>query len=85
MYGISRWCLRTACLAAWANVVMLVLLVWPTSLVGVAMVVFHWRGKIKRLTTLGSARWATLRDLRVAGMLDANSGLILGRFQGEEE
>lgn len=85
MYRISRWFLRVACLTAWANATLLVLLLWPTSLVGIAMVAFHWRGKVKRLTTLGSARWATLRDLRAAGMLDAESGLILGRYVGDGE
>jgi type IV secretion system protein VirD4 len=34
----------------------------------------------KRLTTLGSARWADASDLHKAGMLDAKSGLILGRL-----
>src|ERR1700728_257364 len=34
----------------------------------------------KRLTTLGSARWADASDLHKAGMLDAQSGLILGRL-----
>jgi type IV secretion system protein VirD4 len=38
------------------------------------------RGVRKRLTTLGSARWADAEDLRAAGMLDARSGLILGRM-----
>jgi type IV secretion system protein VirD4 len=34
----------------------------------------------KRLTTLGSARWADAGDLGKAGMLTARSGLILGRL-----
>jgi type IV secretion system protein VirD4 len=34
----------------------------------------------KRLTTLGSARWADASDLNKAGMLDAESGLCLGRL-----
>lgn len=34
----------------------------------------------KRLTTLGSARWADAGDVSKAGMLDAKSGLILGRL-----
>jgi type IV secretion system protein VirD4 len=34
----------------------------------------------KRLTTLGSARWADADDLGKAGMLNARSGLILGRL-----
>jgi type IV secretion system protein VirD4 len=38
------------------------------------------RGARKRLTTLGSARWADAADLRAVGMLDARSGLILGRM-----
>jgi type IV secretion system protein VirD4 len=37
------------------------------------------KGVRQRLTTLGSARWADIEDLRSAGMLNANSGLILGR------
>ncbi len=34
----------------------------------------------KRLTTLGSARWADAGDLSKVGMLTAKSGLILGRL-----
>ena len=34
----------------------------------------------KRLTTLGSAKWADADDLGKAGMLTAKSGLILGRL-----
>ncbi|HVX10251.1 MAG TPA: type IV secretory system conjugative DNA transfer family protein [Pirellulales bacterium] len=43
------------------------------------VIVVHCRKKKNRLTTLGSARWAGSEDLRRAGMLDADSGLILGR------
>ena len=35
-----------------------------------------------RLTAFGTARWANVDDLRAAGMLDANSGLIIGRVMG---
>jgi len=35
--------------------------------------------RYERLTTLGSARWASGDDLRRAGMLGAGKGLILGR------
>lgn len=45
----------------------------------VVIIVVHCRKKKNRLTTLGSARWAGSEDLRRAGMLDADSGLILGR------
>src|ERR1700721_608987 len=34
----------------------------------------------KRLTTLGSARWADADDLGKAGMLSARNGVILGRL-----
>ena len=34
----------------------------------------------KRLTTLGSARWADTEDLRKAKMLSAKRGIILGRL-----
>ena len=34
----------------------------------------------KRLTTLGSARWADAEDLGKAGMLTAKNGLTLGRL-----
>ncbi|HWB14095.1 MAG TPA: type IV secretory system conjugative DNA transfer family protein [Pirellulales bacterium] len=45
------------------------------------LVVCIWRASKRRVrrTTLGSARWAGVNDLRRAGMLDADSGLILGR------
>lgn len=45
----------------------------------VVIIVVHCRKKKNRLTTLGSARWAGAEDLRRAGMLDGDSGLILGR------
>jgi type IV secretion system protein VirD4 len=38
----------------------------------------------KRLTTLGSARWADSDDLYYAGMLAARSGLILGRLMDRQ-
>ncbi len=41
----------------------------------------NW-GEYQRLTSFGTARWANVDDLRAAGMLDANSGLIIGRVMG---
>ena len=84
MYKLSRWCLRISCVVAWANVACLVLLMWPISLVVLAIFVIRIRGKYREWTTLGSARWATLRELEKAGMIDSDHGLILGRFAGEE-
>jgi type IV secretion system protein VirD4 len=42
---------------------------------------YHMAVRRKRLTTLGSARWADAEDVRGAGMLDSRSGLILGRLE----
>jgi type IV secretory pathway TraG/TraD family ATPase VirD4 len=84
MYGFSRWCLRISCLAAWANVACLTLLTWPVSLVVIAMFILRRKWKSREWTTLGSARWATVRELERAGMIDADRGLILGRFAGKE-
>ena len=40
-----------------------------------------WRGRqAKRLTTYGSSRWSSTKDLKQAGLLDA-SGIFLGRTQ----
>jgi hypothetical protein len=84
MYEFSRSCLRVSCLAAWANVVCLTLLMWPVSLVVLAIYILRIRGKFRDWTTLGSARWATLLELEKAGMIDVENGLILGRFASEE-
>lgn len=56
-------------------------LMYPIFVLAVVLVIIvvHCRKKKNRLTTLGSARWAGPEELRRAGMLDADSGLILGR------
>jgi type IV secretory pathway TraG/TraD family ATPase VirD4 len=46
----------------------------------VAAVLYVAKGAGKRLTTLGSARWADAEDLRKAKMLSAKRGIILGRL-----
>jgi len=47
---------------------------------GAAVAGSLWRSRQSRLvTTYGSARWATTRDLRAAGLLD-DAGMFLGRF-----
>lgn len=53
-----------------------------SGLVGCGAAVFGslWRARQRReVTTYGSARWATRRDARLAGLL-ANRGVFLGRF-----
>ncbi len=52
---------------------------WPVIIgIIITAIIAAKKGYI-RLTTLGSARFADADDLRRAGMLDADSGLILGR------
>jgi type IV secretion system protein VirD4 len=55
---------------------------WPTSavVVGILFLAVVMKRGYRRLTTLGSARWAEESDLRRAGMVGASSGLILGRL-----
>jgi len=57
-------------------------IVWPASgwILALLAVTCFARRKHSRLTTLGRARFAEERDLRSAGLLDAKSGLILGRY-----
>ena len=54
---------------------------WPAIGVVVMFSLTYWVAKKRRkpLTTLGSAKWADVEDMRWAGLLDAGSGLILGR------
>src|SRR5581483_9253458 len=53
---------------------------WPVLLGLIIWAFVEAKRKYTRLTTLGSARWADCDDLRRAGMLDAKTGLILGRI-----
>jgi type IV secretion system protein VirD4 len=63
------------------------IITWPASAIMVGVVVFVRlaQRRRQRLTTLGSARWAEERDLRRAGMIGANSGLILGRTPSKKK
>jgi type IV secretion system protein VirD4 len=48
---------------------------------GAAIVMSLWRARVQtHVTTYGSARWATARDLAHAGVLTAN-GVVLGRWE----
>jgi type IV secretion system protein VirD4 len=60
---------------------------WPLSGIVLALAVLGKIGhrSIGRLTTLGSARWADIDDLRQAGMIGTSSGLILGRVAGRSQ
>lgn len=81
MYALSRLLLMIAVLCGCYFLAIMVATTWPLSglmlLVGVAA---HFTRKgYGYLTTLGAAHWADVRDLRRAGMLGGESGLILGR------
>jgi type IV secretory pathway TraG/TraD family ATPase VirD4 len=85
MYRVSRLLLIVAVIATWVAVAELAILAWPLSpllLLGVA--VRRMRKRIYFTTKLGSARWAEARDLKAAGLLNADTGLILGRLLSEE-
>ena len=60
---------------------MAIVLFWPCSFVVIlaGIVANILRRSPERLTSLGSARWTEENDLTVAGMLQAESGMILGR------
>lgn len=80
MYLLARLFTMVACIAMWIAVGELIVLTWPISVLFVLGIVVRRKAKRKSLTTLGSARWANKQDLQAAGMLDADSGLILGRL-----
>lgn len=83
MYRLSRWMLELSVVCGAYSLALMALLGWPWSgvlMLGAAVAVaFKWN--IRRLTTLGSARWADERDLTNAGMIHSKTGLILGRIQ----
>jgi hypothetical protein len=87
MYRLSRHLLVVACLASWLVLGELILLAWPASFVLVAVIVIGRcrNRKRKQLTTLGSARFANKKDVQDAGLLYADTGLILGRLISGEE
>ncbi len=84
MYGLARLLTMLGVLVSIYCVAVIVALGWPGSaavlgILALGYVIRRGRGP---LTTLGSARWASEEDLRRAGMLDADSGMIIGRSQG---
>lgn len=82
MYRFSRLFLIFALLACGYSIALFTAMYWPQSgsvLAGIVALYFRGRGR-REWTTLGSARWENHRNLRRAGMLDADSGLILGRL-----
>jgi type IV secretion system protein VirD4 len=81
LYRISRGLLQLAVVIGFLFLCLAGLLYWPLALVFLgASLCKKITQRHQRWTTLGSARWANEEDLSRAGMLDATSGLILGKF-----
>jgi len=55
---------------------------WPAAIIGIGLVLARVAKKKRQLFAHGTARWCDTSDLERAGMLDAGSGLILGRVNG---
>ncbi len=82
MYKLSRLLLIIGVALGFYAFAILAMLGWPwiPAAIGfIAVLVAAKQGRVY-LTTLGSARWASERDLWRAGMIGASSGLILGRI-----
>jgi type IV secretion system protein VirD4 len=85
MYKLSRLMLILSVVAGLWSLVIFALLSGGWGFIGLALVLltlFAKRG-YQALTAFGTARWAEVADLRAAGMLDAKSGLIVGRVGGD--
>lgn len=83
MYQLSRLLLIMAVLAGLYSLAIIVSLGWPGTGFMLALVGFGYRARRRRhirLTTLGSARFVEETELRRTGMLNVQSGLILGRL-----
>jgi type IV secretion system protein VirD4 len=80
MYVLSRLLLVIGVAAGGYCAAIATVVCWPASgiIIFVCLAGHVYRKRNVRLTTLGSARWSEEQDLR--GMLDADSGLILGRL-----
>ena len=82
MYWLSRMLLIVAVLMGLYSLIVIVAVAWPATgwILAILAVMRFARKGYTHLTTLGSARWAHEKELRRAGMLNAKSGLILGRL-----
>ncbi len=84
IYKLSRLMLILSVAAGIWSVLIFALQLGGIGYIGIAIALFALYAKrgYGRLTAFGTARWANVDDLRAAGMLDANSGLIIGRVMG---
>lgn len=80
MYRLSRLLLIVGVIALFYCSLVIASIVWPAAgwLVVSAAAAYGLRQRAPPLTTLGSARWASEDELRDAGMIGGNEGLIIG-------
>ena len=85
MYKLSRLMLMLSVAAGLWSLVLFGMQIGLLGYIGVGLILFKLFGKraYQALTAFGTARWADVADLRAAGMLNANTGLIIGRVGGE--
>jgi type IV secretion system protein VirD4 len=84
MYKLSRLMLILSVVAGLWSLLIFAMQLGGVGYIGIAIVLIALCAKrgYQALTAFGTARWATAGDLRAAGMLDANSGIIIGRVGG---
>lgn len=85
VYKLSRLMLILSVVAALWSLVIFGMQIGLLGYIGVGLILFKLFGKraYQALTAFGTARWASVADLRAAGMLNADTGLIIGRVGGE--
>jgi type IV secretion system protein VirD4 len=81
MYKLSRLMLILSVVAGFWSLVIFALQIGFWGYVGLGLILFtlFWKRGYQALTAFGTARFANADDLRAAGMLGANTGLIIGR------
>lgn len=87
MYKLSRVMLILSVVAGLWSLMLFGMQIGLLGYIGVGLILFKLFGKraYQALTAFGTARWANVADLRAAGMLGANTGLIIGRVGGERK
>ena len=84
MYKLSRLMLILSVVAGLWSLIIFGLKLGGIGYIGIAVLLFTLFAKrgYQALTAFGTARWADAYDLRAAGMLNAHTGLIIGRVGG---
>jgi hypothetical protein len=77
MYVLSRLLLMVSALAMVAGAAGLVALTWPASLFVLVLIAVLSRRRRRQLTSHGSARWMSAKELSRCGLL-GDDGFILG-------